>query len=417
MRILLLTRQFIYNPELQTSGLYKRLTMFIEAMSQIAGLDILFYVNPEIYRSETQISELANTLSDRWKTDVRVHTCPITKFRDETKLMKWLSYGRGIYNFFDQRYYYDMSGREQITALEKCLQNNPDAILSHRLATICPLLLTKKPLPPVFFDLDDIEHIVLERFIQQGSMMKKILLLHLPALYWGEYRAMKLASKTFVCSDGDREYLIGKFKLANIATVPNAIIIPPLRPVTTDPTVLFIGSYFTQNVDAARFLIVSIWPRIIKEMPEARLIIAGLTKEQIDCDMTGINGVEIVGFVDDLDLLYDRVRIVATPILVGGGTRVKIIEAGAYGKPVVSTTVGMEGIDLTPGSEIIVRDDPKEFAEACIELLVDIDLSKRIGLAARKKVTELYDRKKVIKTIGNHIGGMLESAKPYSGAL
>jgi len=202
-----------------------------------------------------------------------------------------------------------------------------------------------------------------------------------------------------------------------VVTIPNAVTIPDMRPQTKELTILFLGAYFTQNVDAARVLIDSIWPHIIRQIPEARLIIAGMTKEQIGYDMTGIDGVEITGFVDDLDLLYDRTRIVATPILVGGGTRVKIIEAAAYGRPVVSTTVGMEGIDLTPGSEIIVRDDPKEFAKACIELLVDIDLSKRIGLAARKKVTELYDRKKVIKTIGNHIEGLLESAEPGSGAL
>jgi len=403
MRILLLTRQFIYDPKLQSSGLYKRLTMFIEAMSQIANLDILFYVNPEIDRSPGQVSETEKVLSDYWKTDVRVYLCPITGFRDETKLLKWFSYGRGIYSFFNQRYYYDMSGREQINALEACLERKPDAIFSHRLATMCPVLLTKKPLPPVFFDLDDIEHIVLERFIGQGSMMKKLQYLHLPALYRGEYRAMKLASKTFVCSDGDREYLIGKFDLTNIATVPNAVTIPPLRPGATDPTVLFIGSYFTQNVDAARFLIVSIWPRIIKEMPEARLFIAGLTKEQLGSGIRYSAGIEVLGFVNNLDELYEKSRFMAAPILVGGGTRFKIIEAAAYGKPTVSTTIGAEGIDLENETEILLRDDPGDFAEACLKLLKDPQLCNEMGMRARSKAIMKYNKSNIISTIRENL--------------
>lgn len=416
MRILLLTRQFIYDPKRQTSGVYKRLTMFIEAISRIADLDILCYVNTDIKFSRDEIADFEKAFSDYWGNKIRIFTSPINEYRDETGLLSGLSYSKGIYSFFNQRLYYETSGREQIRALESRLDSRPDAVFAHRLAVMSPVLLSRKPLPPVFFDLDDIEHVLLCRFIGNGRTFKKLLYLHFPALYWGEGKAIRLAAKTFVCSEGDREYLSRRFKASSVVTIPNAVTIPDIRPQTEELTILFLGAYFTPNVDAARVLIDSIWPHIIRQIPEARLIIAGMTKEQIGYDMMGINGVEITGFVDDLDLLYDRTRIVATPILVGGGTRVKIIEAAAYGRPVVSTTVGMEGIDLSPGSEIIVRDDPKEFAEACIELLLDIDLCKRIGLAARKKVTELYDRKKVIKTIGNHIEGLLESTESGSGA-
>lgn len=409
MRILLLTRQFIYHPERQTSGIYKRLTMFIEAISRIADLDILCYVNPEIRFSRDEIAGFEKNFSEHWHTKVRIFTCPINNYRDETGLMKGLSYLKGIYSFFNQKLYYEPGGREQVRALESCLEMRPDAVFAHRLAAMSPALLTKKTLPPVFFDLDDIEHVLLGRFIDNGGIFKKLLYLHFPALYWGERKAMKLAARTFVCSEGDRKYLTKRFGASGVITIPNAVRIPNYKPLTTNPAILFLGAFFTQNVDAARLLINSIWPYIIKKMPEARLIIAGMTKEQVGCDLTDIDGVEMPGFVEDLDLLYERARIVATPILVGGGTRVKIIEACSYGKPVVSTTIGAEGINLENETEILLRDNPRDFAEACLRLLRDHSLSAEMGRKGRLRIAGENNRDAIIEKIRDQ---MLDVLRP-----
>lgn len=412
MRILLLTRQFIYDPKNQTSGVYKRLTMFIEAISRIADLDILCYVNTEIRFSRDEIADFEKAFSDFWGNKIRIFTCPINEYRDETGLASGLSYLKGIYSFFNQRLYYETSGREQVRALESALDSRPNAVFTHRLAAMSPVLLTKKPLPPVFFDLDDIEHILLGRFIGNGGTLKKLLYLHFPVLYRGEGEAMRLAARTFVCSEGDRDYLSKRFKASGIVAIPNAVRIPGPRPLTADPTVLFLGAFFTQNVDAARLLIDSIWSHIIKEMPEARLIIAGMTKEQIGRDLTGIDSIEVTGFVDDLDLLYERVRIVATPILVGGGTRVKIIEACAYGKPVVSTTIGAEGINLESETEILIRDNPRDFADACLKLLREPSLCTEIGSRGRARIADENNRDAVMGKIREQLLDVLHPGAP-----
>lgn len=409
MQILLLTRQFIYHPERQTSGVYKRLTMFIEAISSIADLDILCYTNPEIRFSQDGIAGFEKAFSSYWGNKVRIFTCPVNEYRDKTRLASRFSYLKGIYSFFNQRLYYEASGREQVRELESRLDSRPDAVFAHRLAAMSPVLLTRIPLPPVFFDLDDIEHVLLGRFIRNGGAFKKLLYLHFPALYWGERQAIRLAARTFVCSKGDCDYLTKKFKASRVVTIPNAVRIPDYRPPTMEPTILFLGAFFTQNVYAARLLIDSIWPRIIGKMPEARLIIAGMTKEQIGYGGRKLEGVEITGFVDDLDLLYERARIIATPILVGGGTRVKIIEAGAYGKPVVSTTIGAEGIDLENEREILIRDNPRDFADACLRLLGDHKLSTEIGSRSRRKIAGENNRDSVIGNIRNRI---LEVLRP-----
>ncbi|MHC5733168.1 MAG: glycosyltransferase family 4 protein, partial [Nostoc sp.] len=86
------------------------------------------------------------------------------------------------------------------------------------------------------------------------------------------------------------------------------------------------------NVIGANFLIENIWPLIYQQHPEARLIIAGKSPENIRTYSDNIPGVEFTGFVPDINALYDQTRVVCCPILSGGGTRLKIIEAAAYGK-------------------------------------------------------------------------------------
>jgi glycosyltransferase involved in cell wall biosynthesis len=108
-------------------------------------------------------------------------------------------------------------------------------------------------------------------------------------------------------------------------------------------------------------------------------------------------------FVDDLNTLYGKTQIVCCPIRTGGGTRIKIIEAASYGKPVVSTRVGAEGLEFEDGTEILLRDEPHQFADEA--------LRSRIGQAARAKATKLYDRRNVIGLIQREIFGSLDATR------
>src|SRR5262249_5552633 len=113
-------------------------------------------------------------------------------------------------------------------------------------------------------------------------------------------------------------------------------------------------------------------------------------------------GVEFTGFVDDLEALYQQSRVVCCPVLAGGGTRIKIIEAAACGKPIVSTRIGAEGLEMVDGMELLLRDEPKSFAEACLRLLKDSTLCNKLGYAARAAVIRYYDRSRVIQSIQRH---------------
>lgn len=408
MRILFVSRYFIDDPVTKVHGVYKRMGTFIEALKEIAALDVLFYTPPGTDYSPSQAKELEARLRDHWQADVTLSLCPMREYENRTPLGKAASFGKGIFSIFEQQGYYEVSGDKQVRFLDECLERKPSAIFAHRLSAMCPVLLSGKDLPPVFFDFDDIEHIVLSRYIaRQTKARSKLLKLLLPALVSGEKKAVKLSAETYICSEKDKLLLEREFGARNAAVIPNSVSIPEYSPPARDPVLLFLGSDYGANLEAADYMARRIWPYVHADMPSARLVIAGITKSMLARDIHDIPGVEVPGFVENLGDLYAASRVVVTPILVGGGTRFKIIEAAAYGRPVVSTTVGMEGIDLAPGSEILVRDDPREFASACVELLTDPALCESMGLAARAKVTARYDRRAVVAKIRQRIASAL----------
>jgi glycosyltransferase involved in cell wall biosynthesis len=295
---------------------------------------------------------------------------------------------------------------EQVDAVRRLLSRKPDILFVHRLISMVPVLLSKAPLPPTYFDLDDIEHVSFSRSIRQPPMWtgKPLLYLRLPIMKRWENRAIRTSRATFVCSNRDREYLRRKFGHDRVVVIPNAIDLPRLKVPPNQQTLLFLGRlHFHANTIAADYMIQKIWPTVLASLPEARLLVAGASPESLASYGTNPKGVTFLGFVDDLEKLYEEVAVVCSPTLYGSGTRVKILEAAAYGKPVVSTTVGAEGIELKDGEEILLRDDPDSFAQACIRLLTDTSLAAEMGQRARSVIEEQYERRAVIENIKNVI--------------
>ncbi len=213
--------------------------------------------------------------------------------------------------------------------------------------------------------------------------------------------AIKLADAAFVCSEEDRRYLQRIGMARGVEVVPNGLPVPlSPAPRCPDPTVLFLGTYgYKPNSDAAHRLITQIFPLIRRQVPEARLIIAVVLPERIASFRSAPPGVEFTGFVPDLAALYAESRVVACPMIVGGGTRIKLVEAASYGRPMVSTRIGAEGLAFDDGREIVLRDDDADFAAACVELLLDDAACARLGLAARAKMQVTYAAEAIVDCI------------------
>jgi glycosyltransferase involved in cell wall biosynthesis len=213
----------------------------------------------------------------------------------------------------------------------------------------------------------------------------------------GEWQAVRRARTTFVCSEPDRAYLKRRLRLGGVMTLPNSVEIrTPFGAAAPDPTLLFLGSYgYEPNLRAAEFLIRQVWPRVRSRIPAARLILAGNHPERIAGYRSHLPGVEFTGFVDDLGALYGRSRVVCAPLLSGGGTRIKILEAVAYGRPVVATPIGAEGLDLRNDEEILIRQTAESFADACGVLLENPERCRTLGSRAHALVAREYGRPQI----------------------
>lgn len=389
--------------ERATHGVYMRMRLLLEAVQRVTETaDVLFFIPSDEDDGRRACAATEAALLRHWKIRARVMLC---KSANVQRGRPWWRRIGSLTDISNQSEYSGQSGDAQIQALSQVLQERPHAVVVHRLSSMVPFLMLKQVDVPIFFDLDDIEHRKRLRQLTQPPVWigKMVRFLEVPALYRAEKAAARRATETFVCSDLDQKYL-SRRGFSNITVVPNAVRIPAATPLPMQKVMLFLGSYtYAPNVSAANLLINVIWPKIRSCVPDASLIVAGARPERLEAFTHPPAGVEFPGFVEDLDALYSRSMLVCCPILYGGGTRIKIIEAAAYGRPIVSTTVGAEGIGLKPGESIELEDDPVAFAAACVDLLDNRAQCKRLGHAARRYALAHFDQERIVTSAASSL--------------
>ena len=172
-----------------------------------------------------------------------------------------------------------------------------------------------------------------------------------------------------------------------VTRIPLAVDVPS-RPLAPDgsgpPTIVFIGSFgHPPNVDAARWLADSIFPRVVRRVPEARLELVGNEPGDEILALEG-GGVFVHGSVPDVTPHVDRAAVVVASIRIGGSMRMKVLEALAAGKALVATSRAAEGVDATPGQHLLVADDEDALVEALVELLLDPARRRLLAENARR---------------------------------
>jgi glycosyltransferase involved in cell wall biosynthesis len=178
-----------------------------------------------------------------------------------------------------------------------------------------------------------------------------------------------------------------------IWTVPNGVDTEAIRP-TDNPdrlSVILVGSMdVDMNVDAATWFADGIWPHVLDKVPAAEFVIVGRQPQPAVRALSQRDGIYVTGTVDDVQPYYEEAAVATAPFRLGGGTKLKMLEAMAAGTPIVSTSVGAQGLAAEPGRHLRVADDPAGFANAVVDMLRDTDARDRIAGEARALVEERY---------------------------
>jgi glycosyltransferase involved in cell wall biosynthesis len=270
-------------------------------------------------------------------------------------------------------------------------------------------------LPALIVDAHNINYDLARQYARNGSSVVRRLYAE---VNWRKLRREELATYhsadgVYLCSVADERRLLDELPKARTAVIPNAADVEYYQRRSNDPapdgrTIVFFGQLsYVPNVDGVNHFVRDIWPRIAEAHPEASLKIIGHRPPPSLLQLAAPR-VEITGFVSDLRPHLAAAAAVVVPLRLGGGTRLKIVEAMAMGKPIVSTTLGAEGIEAVAGRDILVADEPAAFAEAVGRLLVDPNLAARIGQSARQLAVDRYGWRGAARALENFCRRILD---------
>ncbi len=254
----------------------------------------------------------------------------------------------------------------------------------------------RKLLRKIVVDVDDVGVIMQERRTRKLPLGYSKLRNTVDLFFLKNYfRKMRNALACLITSAKDRDYLLNKGYAKQVFIVPNTIKINGYQESNghdKNSEILFCGMLsYPHNEEAALFFAERVFPKIKKAFPGVRFTVVGKNPTEKVLKLNSLPGISVVGSVPSVKPYYERAAITVVPLLNGAGTRIKILESMSYQKPVVSTSVGAEGLDVRDGENICIADDPDSFAKKCVELLMEPKKRNEIARRAYQLVKEKYD--------------------------
>jgi polysaccharide biosynthesis protein PslH len=272
---------------------------------------------------------------------------------------------------------------------------------------------------PILLTEHNIEHLLaLQRFKVAVTQQEK-------SYFWSEYiKTLKweqlMWKRATVCVALTNEDKISMKRLESnidVRMIPNGIghqkeiddVTPLLsnsfeQSIISDnfPSILFVGNFaYEPNVDAAMYFSRDIFPLILKDVPNVKLFLVGNAPPPVICSLTSNSQIEVTGRVASLIPFYKHADVVACPLRIGGGVKVKVLEALGFGKAIVSTSIGAQGLDLSTYRAVAVADEVTDFAENVVRLLVHTEerhIQERKAIAYARtlpswdQVSEAFER-------------------------
>ena len=269
--------------------------------------------------------------------------------------------------------------------------------------------------PSLLFDAHNATYKILERFaLESGGVKHFLFQLEAKRIRRYESEIVSLFDHILTVSHIDESALIDaviqtgqplegveeKFQVIPITVDTKEIL--PIKRTRKSANLFTIGTlHYPPNADGIRWFFNEAFPIIREAVPEATLTIVGKNPpaDFINLQNTSPDVYQVPGYVDNLTPWFEQASVVLVPVRVGGGMRVRILEAFAREMPVVTTTIGLEGIDAIPGEHVLVADDAEMFAQAVIQLIGDRELQNKLAGNGRRLVEEVYDQQVVLKKL------------------
>lgn len=262
----------------------------------------------------------------------------------------------------------------------------------------------------VVVDIDDIEPVRMERRINTDQSLgryQRFRLLLNNRFFADYHKNLKKVESCLVCSEKDKELVERSGWSSKVHVVPNTVDVrrydgvPQLTEnIWAGKVILCCGHLgYAPNVDGLKWFIEKAWPIIKERVPGVKLHMVGKDPDPSLSKYLDGRSIFLFPNVPDVAPYYRDASLAIVPLHVGGGTRIKVLEAFACRRPIVSTTIGVEGLDLANSRECLLADDPEVFANQCCSLLTSIDLTLDLAARARVLVEEKYDTLQVRKLI------------------
>ncbi len=250
---------------------------------------------------------------------------------------------------------------------------------------------------PVILTNHNVESLRIYRWMQREKnlFIKGFLFYQYLKLKAFEKKICPKFDQCIVVSEFDKKYLKNLCGKDNFVVIPNGVDIqyfaPEAAEVKKNHMVWVGGMTGPYNSDAVDFFIEKIWPIIKDKVPAATIDFAGGGPTQtLRNKASEDEGVHVLGFVPDIRPIVQRASVFIAPIRIGSGTKIKVLNAMAQAKAVVATTTAAEGIDVTRGENILIADDPGEFAKKVLYLLRNEEIAREMGKKARELMETKY---------------------------
>lgn len=387
MNILFLSQIVPYPPH---GGVLQRGYYLVKEISKDHRIDMIAFVHPDILPTGDQLSLAKAALLEHCKSVIFL-PLPVKKSGSMlllTALLSVLCMKPFSFNAYKSKRY-----RQQIETLS--MNNNYDIVHFDTLALSQYLTCINNSIKSLTHHNVESE-LMLRRSRNEKNILKKIYYLmdslkneKAERLYIPQY------DLNITCSEIDQDKLVNRSGAQNFVNIPNGVDTDYFFPKfeqQDENIIIHVGALQSSNLDGIQFFLSDIWPLIVQQRTNVRFILVGkYDHEALHSYIKDDTRIHLTGHVSDIRPYVHEASVFIVPLRIGGGTKLKVLDALSNGKAIVTTSIGAEGLEVIHEKHLLIADTPQAFASAVITLLDDRRLRISIGTAGRELVANQYD--------------------------